>query len=245
MTRPIPRSFYVRDPLEVAPELLGKLIVHGERSARIVEVEAYRGALDPASHARRGMTPRNRVMFGPPGHWYVYFTYGMHWCANVVCWPEGEAAAVLIRAALPVAGLEAMYAARPVAKRDIDLCSGPAKLCQALGVDGTLNGSDAVNGTMTIVDDGTTMPTAIDVTGRVGVSDGAELPWRWLVAGDPNVSRGRVIGRSSMTLPPTAPLSTTRPSTTRPSTTRPSKSPPSKASAPGSAAVDNRDERHR
>ena len=130
------------NPVEVAPWLLNKLLVSGDRAGRIVEVEAYHGANDAASHAYRGMTPRTSVMFGPPGFLYVYFTYGMHWCGNVVCGPDGEAAAVLIRALAPVAGLEAMRAARPKARNDRDLCNGPAKLCQALGIEGEANGTD-------------------------------------------------------------------------------------------------------
>jgi DNA-3-methyladenine glycosylase len=184
----LPRSFFARDPLVVGPDLLGKLMVHGDRSLRIVEVEAYRGRHDPASHARRGITARNQVMFGPPGHWYVYFTYGMHWCANVVCGAEGEAAAVLVRAGHPVTGLEAMYDARRVARRDIDLCSGPAKLCQALDVDGRCNGTDAIDGDLRIADDHQRTPGAVVTTGRIGVSDGAELPWRWLISDNPHVS---------------------------------------------------------
>ena len=184
-------AFYDREPTEVAPELLGKLLVHGRRAARIVEVEAYRGIDDPASHASRGPTPRNAPMFGPPGRWYVYFTYGMHWCANLVCGPEGVAAAVLVRAASPVRGLGAMRSARPTARSDIELCQGPARLCVALGIDGTANAQDAIGGSLRVVDDGVAVPTSPERSPRIGISRGTDLLWRWTVPDDPHVSRRR------------------------------------------------------
>jgi DNA-3-methyladenine glycosylase len=188
--RTVPRGFYARDPREVAPDLLGKVLVHGGLAARLVEVEAYCGADDPGSHAYRGPTPRTRTMFGPAGHLYVYFSYGMHWCANVVCGSAGTAGAVLLRGAAPTSGIAAMREARPRARRDRDLTSGPARLCQALGIDGTFDGADLVKGDrgVRLVDDGTAPPTAPAASTRIGLSAGTELPWRWYVPGDPFVS---------------------------------------------------------
>jgi DNA-3-methyladenine glycosylase len=188
----VARAFYRRDPRAVAPELLNKVLVHGGRAGRIVEAEAYCGAEDPGAHSYRGMTPRNRVRFGPPGQLYVYFTYGMHWCANAVCGQEGVGVAVLLRALAPLAGLDEMRAVRPAARRDRDLCSGPAKLCQALGLDRSFDGADLVAGDrgVTILDDGTPPPDQPGQGLRIGLSAGAEHPWRWWVRGDPNVSRG-------------------------------------------------------
>lgn len=189
--RPLPRRFYARDSREVAPELLNKLLIRGGRVARIVEAEAYAGDEDPGSHAFRGETARTRTMFGPPGGLYVYFTYGMHWCANAVCGEVGWASAVLLRAAAPMAGLEEMWAARPKARTERDLCSGPAKLCQAFGIDGAFDGADLVAGDrgVTIADDGVPPPAEPVCGVRVGLSAGVEHPWRWYVPGDPNVSR--------------------------------------------------------
>ncbi len=187
---PVPLERLAGDPIDVAPRLLNLLLVHGERVARIVEVEAYRGAHDPASHAYRGRTRRNATMFGPPGHLYVYFTYGMHWCANVVCSPEGVAGAVLLRAGAPVAGVEAMWAVRPAARKPSDLMSGPAKLCQALGVTGAHDGVDllADDQGIQLRGDAVDPPSTPGVGPRIGLSAAAEQPWRWWVVDDPNVS---------------------------------------------------------
>jgi DNA-3-methyladenine glycosylase len=186
------RPFYERSSLEVAPDLLHKVLVCGRRAVRVVEVEAYQGGDDPASHAFRGVTARNAVMFGPPGRLYVYFTYGIHWCANVVCGPVGEATAVLLRAGVPMRGVAAMRAARPAARTDRDLCRGPAKLCQALGIDGTFDGANLLSGDrgVRILDDGVPPPAVAGRSGRVGIRMAVDRPWRWYVEGDGHVSRG-------------------------------------------------------
>jgi DNA-3-methyladenine glycosylase len=193
---PLPLSFYARDSREVAPDLLGKILVHddparGRVAVRIVEVEAYCGADDPASHAFRGQTPRNATMFGPPGRLYVYFTYGMHWCANVVCGDDGSASAVLLRAGAPVDGLDVMRERRVKARRDRDLCAGPARLTQALGLHGEHDGTDLRRGPARILDDRTPLPQPPVVSTRVGLKpgEGDESLWRWCVPGDPNLSR--------------------------------------------------------
>ncbi len=189
----------------VAPQLLGKLLNRGPLVARIVEVEAYRGTSDAASHAFAGMTPRNSSMFGPPGHLYVYFTYGMHYCANVVCWPEGEPGAVLLRALAPLSGLEEMASRRcrpreagqaPREWRPEDLCSGPAKLCQAFALDRDADGYDLITGRegVALLDDGTPPPELPSVGTRVGLARSCaarDEPWRWWVPGEPSVSRPR------------------------------------------------------
>jgi len=188
--RRLPRAFYRRDPLDLAPDLLNKVVRLGGRSGRIVDVEAYCGALDPASHAYRGESVRNATMFGPPGRLYVYFTYGMHWCANVVGAEEGVAGAVLLRALAPLQSLDQMAVARPAARQERDLCSGPAKLCQAFGIDRSFDGADlpTADRGVTIVDDGVGPPTEPGISGRIGISAGADSPWRWYVKDDPNVS---------------------------------------------------------
>ena len=190
MTR-LQRGFFARDSLEVAPELLNKLIAFGSCRGRLVEVEAYKGADDPGSHGYRGMTPRTEVMFGPAGRLYVYFTYGMHWCANVVCGAAGECSAVLIRAVAPLEGLSEMRKRRPAARRDRDLCSGPAKFTSAFGIDGTHNGADLVTADagIELLDDGTPPPADPGCSTRIGLSAGVELPWRWYVRGCADLSR--------------------------------------------------------
>jgi DNA-3-methyladenine glycosylase len=194
--RTLPRAFYARDSRELAPLLLNKLLVHrhpdaGPLAVRIVEVEAYCGAADPGSHAYRGPTKRNATMFGPPGHLYVYFTYGMHWCANVVAHVDGDASAVLLRAGAPVAGLDAMWTHRAKARRERDLCSGPAKLAQALALTGAFDGADLVRGPVRILEDGMPPPARPGISTRIGLAPGRgdASVWRYYVPGDPNVSR--------------------------------------------------------
>ena len=187
----VARSFFAADPLDVAPALLGKLLVVGSRWGRIVEVEAYRGQEDPGSHGYRGVTPRTEVMYGPPGHLYVYFSYGMHWCANVVCGPNGTCGAVLLRSLEPLGGIEEMFERRPAARRLRDLCSGPAKLCQALGIDGAHDGIDLVApaSAVEVRDDGWEVP-GYGQSVRIGLSSGKgeDLPWRVSMPGTEPVS---------------------------------------------------------
>jgi DNA-3-methyladenine glycosylase len=193
----LPRSFFAREPLVVARDLLGAVLEHdgpesdGEPVAvRLTEVEAYLGAgEDPASHSYRGMTPRNAVMFGPPGHAYVYFTYGMHWCANVVCRPEGISGGVLLRAGEVISGLEPARSRRPAARRDVDLARGPARLANALALTGAQNGQDLCDGGGLRLRAGPRIEPAQVATGpRVGVAAGATSPWRFWLAQEPTVS---------------------------------------------------------
>ena len=209
----IPRDFFAPPSVEVAPDLLGCVLEHetpdGLVAVELTEVEAYAGRPDPASHAYRGKTPRNAVMFGPPGHAYVYFTYGMHFCVNVVCLgEEGSASAILLRAGRIIAGEELACARRTRGTTAIaprDLARGPARLCQALGIDRSQNGADMVSAgsplrmlsgagnpaRSALLASGDVHPAAPRriVTGpRVGVSSAAEIPWRFWYDGDPTVS---------------------------------------------------------
>jgi DNA-3-methyladenine glycosylase len=206
----IPRDFFARPSVEVAPDLLGCVLEHetpdGLVAVELTEVEAYAGRSDPASHAYRGKTQRNAVMFGPPGHAYVYFTYGMHFCVNMVCLGEqGSASAVLLRAGAIIAGEDLARARRtrgPVSEGPVseggariaprDLARGPARLCRALGIDRALDGADVcVAGAPLRMLSGEGKParSAKIATGpRVGVSSAAEIPWRFWYEGDPTVS---------------------------------------------------------
>lgn len=188
----LPRNFFDGDPLETAPQLLNKILRVGPRSLRIVEVEAYCGTDDPASHAYRGPTPRTEVMFGPPGHLYVYLSYGIHWCTNIVCGPDGVAGAVLLRAGAPLTGIEEQRAARPAARRDLDLANGPGKLTAAVGIDDRHRGLDfcASDSPVLLLDDGTEPPVEPITGPRVGISVATERPWRFSVPGEPHRSRG-------------------------------------------------------
>ena len=185
----LPRSFYDRPVLEVARDLLGAVVVHGEVAVRLTEVEAYAGDVDPASHAFRGPTPRNAVMFGPGGHAYVYFTYGMHFCVNLVCGPEGRASAVLLRAGEVCAGVETARARR-AGVADRDLARGPARLTKAMGIDRALDGADVTRRTSPLqVRRGDAVSDSVVRRGpRVGVNAAGDLPWRLWVDGDPTVS---------------------------------------------------------
>ncbi|QYR53625.1 DNA-3-methyladenine glycosylase [Lysobacter soyae] len=188
IVKTLTRRFFDRMPHIVAPELLGKcLVAHDGRMVRIVETEAY-AQDDPAAHTFRGETARNRSMFGPPGHMYVYFSYGVHWCANVVCGPKGFGAGVLLRAAQPMAGIDLMEAARGnVAFKQ--LCNGPGKLAQAMGIDRHADGTDVVGGgPFTVIDDAHA-PVTVIACPRIGISKAVEAPLRFVIADNPFVSK--------------------------------------------------------
>jgi DNA-3-methyladenine glycosylase len=179
--------------LEVAPRLLGATLSHttaeGTVAVRLTEVEAYDGTNDPGSHGYRGPTPRNQVMFGPPGHLYVYFTYGMHFCCNVVCGEDGRASAVLLRAGEVVEGA-ALAAVRRSAATARDLARGPARLCQALGIDRTQNGADLAAGPVRLQPASAASPD-VRTGPRVGLRHAADRPWRFWLPGEPTVSAYR------------------------------------------------------
>ncbi|MFI9842748.1 DNA-3-methyladenine glycosylase [Nonomuraea sp. NPDC051941] len=210
----LPRGFFDRPSHEVAPELLGRVLVHGPVAVRLTEVEAYGGpGEDPAAHTYRGKTPRNAVMFGPPGHLYVYFTYGMHFCANLVCLPEGFGSAVLLRGGEVVAGIDEARARRASTGNgvatsgrvipDRDLARGPARLAVALGLLREHNGLDAIaeasfaadrrltgvpHGAAAMLEGRPVEAESIRSGPRTGISTAKDTPWRFWIDDDPTVS---------------------------------------------------------
>jgi DNA-3-methyladenine glycosylase len=203
--RPLPADFYARPVLEVAPELIGCTVEHAGACGVIVETEAYHES-EPACHAYVGLTPRTRTLFGEPGIAYVYRSYGIHALLNAVCEPQGIGAAVLIRALEPVSGIDAMRARRGLAgdrthtarrtgSPDTELCSGPGKLTQALGVRLTENGTCLSSGPIRICERaGEWRDQAVIEGSRVGITRAVELRWRFCAAGNQHVSRPRPVG---------------------------------------------------
>jgi len=198
----LPRSFYDRDPRQVGRDLLGKVLVRRDGrkllAARIVEVEAYLGVDDPAAHSAAGRTARNAVLFGPPGHSYVYFIYGNHYCFNVSCLPDGEAGGVLFRALEPLVGMETMAQARKISQEDGRtlrmLTSGPGRLAEAFGIARDRdNGKDLTSAAsdLWIADDGF-RPDRVQITKRIGITKAAEHPLRYIIAGNKFVSGRRI-----------------------------------------------------
>jgi DNA-3-methyladenine glycosylase len=191
----LPRGFFARPTALVARELIGKVLVHGPAAGMIVETEAYLGLDDKASHASRGPTNRNRVMFGPPGHAYVYFIYGMYECVNAVTEADGTPGAVLIRAVEPLCGIEAMRRRRPQAQSIEDLASGPGKLTIALGITRRLNHADLTGGELTLREWRGAPAGEVDVTPRIGIRHAADWPLRFVMRGNPCCSRMLAGGR--------------------------------------------------
>ncbi|MGH3570093.1 MAG: DNA-3-methyladenine glycosylase [Pseudonocardia sp.] len=198
----LPRAELADDVLQAAVRLLGCLVEadtpEGVVAVRLVEVEAYRGADDPASHSFRGRTPRNAVMFGPPGQLYVYFVYGMHFCANVACLSDGEPGAVLLRAGEVVSDLAVARRRRPTARRDADLARGPACLASLLGLNREHNGVDVTSAAspVRVLAGDPVAPASVRTGPRVGVATAREIPWRFWLAGSPAVSPYRPGTRS-------------------------------------------------
>lgn len=177
----LPRDFYNRPAETVAKDLLGSVLVHGSTAGRIVETEAYLGLDDLAAHASRGITPRTKVLFGPPGHAYVYLIYGMHECLNFVTEPDGVAGCVLIRALEPLAGIALMRQRRPTARRVQELASGPAKLTRALGITRAHYGADLTAGPLTVRRWLRDNDLRVIATPRVGITRCAEWPLRFVI----------------------------------------------------------------
>lgn len=199
--RRLTRAFYERAADDVARDLIGCILFHdspeGRTAVRLVETEAYRGVLDPGSHGFRGITPRTQVMYGPPGKLYVYFTYGMHWCANLVSAKEGHCEGVLLRAGEPLEGIELMRERRGGVAKDTLLASGPGRLAQAMGLGREHNGMSVLRGSdVWCVEDALTDGVRrgeVAQTPRIGLAAGRgdEIPWRWVIPGHPHASRKR------------------------------------------------------
>lgn len=203
LTRQLTRAELAIDPVDAARLLLGCLLWDGEVGVRLTEVEAYRGGDDPASHCYRGRTPRNEVMFGPAGHLYVYFVYGMHFCANVVSLTDGVPGAVLLRAGEVVAGLETARTRRPTARSDHELAKGPARLTGVLGLDRAHNGVDLTDpaAPVRLFTGDPVPPDRIRTGPRVGVAVAMDVPWRFWVDGSPAVSVYRRGGKARQRRP--------------------------------------------
>jgi len=199
--RPLPRAFFSRDPRRVARDLLGKVLVRAAPplTARIVEVEAYLGANDPAAHSAAGKTARNAVMFGPPGYAYIYFIYGNHYCLNVSCEPDGKPGGVLFRAAEPLSGIEAMSRAREIeihGPKDLPkLTSGPGRLAEAFGITRIRdNGCDLTSSASSLwLGDDTYRACGIRIGPRIGITKAADKPLRYFLGGNPFVSGPKIL----------------------------------------------------
>jgi len=185
----LPYSFYARPTVEVARELLGKVLVHGNASGRIVETEAYLGLEDAAAHSYSGITLRTKVIFGPPGHAYVYLIYGVYECLNIVAEPAGLPGCVLIRAIEPLTGIPLMRRRRPRIKRVEDLANGPGKLTLALGITRRENGADLTKSALQVHSPPIEEVFAIGVSPRIGITKAADRPLRYYIRGNPFVSR--------------------------------------------------------
>ena len=183
------RDFHARPAVEVARDCLGKILVHGGAAGRIVETEAYLGIHDRAAHAWRGVTSRTRILFGEPGHAYVYFIYGMYECLNFIAEPRGQAGCVLIRALEPLAGVSTMRRRRPSVKREVDLASGPGKLTLALGITRRQNGADLTTGRLHVRGPRSETSFDIEVTPRIGITHCADWPLRFVIRDSPFASR--------------------------------------------------------
>jgi DNA-3-methyladenine glycosylase len=198
---PVARELLARPSLQLAPRLLGAVLVSdvgdAEVAVRLTEVEAYEGGDDPASHAFRGRTTRTAVMFGPAGHLYCYFTYGMHWCANIVCDVEGRASAVLLRAGEIVRGADVARSRRPAARSAVELARGPARLASCLGLGASQNGVDLCDPAAPVRLESMPRRRGAGVLAgpRVGITTATEHPWRFWLADEPSVSTFRPGGR--------------------------------------------------